>query len=238
MDIVLSFVLASMQHDFARMDSVAMNIANAQTPGFKRDVAVGTSFAVRVQSALRALHTDLRPGTLKATGQALDLALSGPGWFEVLTPGGTAYTRQGNFHLDASGRLVTQQGHAVMGVGGDIVLPSGTAVVDAKGRVFDAPGGVRSSDTPTAQLKVVQFERDAVIQRLGDGLVDVQGAPTVVAESTVEVQQGFLENSNVNHLQEMVRLLETVRHLETLQKVALGYDEMLATSIRKLGETG
>ena len=75
------------------------------------------------------------------------------------------------------------------------------------------------------------------MQRVGDGLVLQQGAATLVPESAVQLRQGFLENSNVNHLHEMVRLLETVRHLETLQKVALGYDEMLATSIRKLGET-
>lgn len=240
MDLVLSSVLASMQNDAARMDRVAMNIANAQTPGYKREIVLATPFAARVQAAtgVQPVHTDMRPGTLKATGQPLDFALAGPGWFEVLTPAGTAYTRQGNFRLDASGRLVTQQGFPVMGTGGDIVLPSGNAVVDAAGRVFDAPAGARLGATPTAQLKVVQFDAGAAVERAGDGLVRAQIAPALVGESAVQIRQAFLENSNVSHMQEMVHLLETVRHFETLQKVGLGYDEMLATSIRKLGETG
>jgi flagellar basal-body rod protein FlgG len=234
MDPVLTAVLGSMQTDMARVDRVAMNIANAQTPGYKREVAVATSFATRVQAGV---HTDLRPGTLKATGQALDFALTGPGWFEVTTPSGTAYTRQGNFRMDANGRLVTQQGFPVMGIGGEIVFAAGTAFADAAGRLFDAPSVGRHGAAPAGQLKVVQFEPGASVERLGDGLVQVHGSPALVAEGAVQVQQGFLENSNVSHMQEMVRLVETVRHLETMQRVALGYDEMLGTAIRKLGDT-
>jgi flagellar basal-body rod protein FlgG len=189
-----------------------------------------------VQAGAPAVVADPRPGTLKATGQPLDFALPGPGWFEVATPQGTAYTRQGNFRLDAAGRLVTQQGLAVMGVGGEIVLSSGAPVVDGTGRVFEGPAASRGGTTPIAQLKVVQFDAASTLQRIGDGLVLVQGTPALAAEGAVPVQQGFLENSNVSALHEMLQLLETVRHLETLQKVALGYDEMLGTSIRKLGD--
>ena len=239
MDPILSAVLGSMQADMARMDRVAMNIANVRTPGYKREVVTAMPFGARVEAAdapRLAVHTDSRPGTLKSTGQPLEFALAGPGWFEVQTAQGPAYTRQGSFRLDAAGRLVTQQGHAVMGVGGEIVLASATPDVDASGRVFEAPGGARDP-APVAQLKVVQFERDAVLERLGDGLVLPRGTPVLAADNAVRVQQGFLENSNVSQLHEMVRLIETVRHLETLQKVALGYDEMLGASIRKLGET-
>ncbi|MBC5785090.1 flagellar hook-basal body protein [Ramlibacter sp. USB13] len=238
MDPILSAVLGSMQADVTRMDRVAMNIANVQTPGFKREVVATLPFGARVAAADLArttVHTDPRSGTLKPTSQPLDLALSGPGWFEVQAPQGTAYTRNGSFRLDAAGRLVTQQGHTVMGVGGEIVLASGTPVVDEAGRVFEAPGGVRGA-APVGQIKVVQFEGGAVLERAGDGLVFPQGTPWLAPEGAVRVQQGLLENANVSHLHEMVRLVETVRHLETLQKVALGYDEMLATSIRKLGE--
>jgi flagellar basal-body rod protein FlgF len=235
MDNVLSAVLGSLHADMARMDRVAMNIANLQTPGYKREVVAALPFAARVDAATVAVHTDQRPGTLKATGQSLDLALSGPGWFEVATPAGPAYTRQGNFRLDAAGRLVTQQGDPVMGTGGEIVLAYPTPGVDSMGRVFEAPGGVRSAGTPVAQLRIVRFEPGPV-QRLGDGLVLPQGAPVAVSGEAVQVRQGYLEGSNVSPMHEMVSLLESVRHLETLQKVALGYDEMLGTGIRKLGE--
>lgn len=238
MDLLLSAVLGSMHADMARLERVAMNIANAQTPGYKREVLATTPFATRVEAGAPALSilTDARPGTLKATGQPLDVALDGPGWFEVATPQGLAYTRQGSFRLDAQGRLVTQQGHPVMGVGGEIALLQSTPVIDAQGRVFESAATAGRQATPVAQLKVVRFAPGAASERLGEGLVLLQGEPVAVAEGEAVLRQGFLENSNVNPMQEMVRLLESVRHLEAMQKVALGYDEMLGTSIRKLGE--
>lgn len=236
MDFLLSAVLGSMHADMARMDRVAMNMANAQSAGYKREVLTATPFSSRVEGQALAVHIDERPGTLRTTGQRLDFALAGPGWFEVATPQGLAYTRQGNFRLDAAGRLVTQQGYAVMGVGGEIQLPTAAPVVDTAGRVFENASSSRASATPLAQLKVVQFEPGAQIQRAGDGLMQVRGSPALATDASLQVRQGFLENSNVNNMQEMVRLLESVRHLETMQKVALGYDEMLGSSIRKLGD--
>jgi flagellar basal-body rod protein FlgF len=254
MNEILSLVLGSMHADMARLERVAMNLANVQTAGYKREVAVTLPFAARVERGTQegavpggaaaagapvlASQVDLRPGTLKATGQALDLALGGPGWFEVQTEAGTAYTRQGSFRLDARGRVVTQQGYPVMGIGGEILLTQGQPAIDAAGRVFDAAaatqGGPRA--TPLAQLRIVQFEASAQVERLGDGLVHVRGEPVAASEGSVRVQQGFLENSNVQPMQEMVQLLQSVRHLETMQKVATSYDEMLGTSIRRLGE--
>src|SRR5690606_16500737 len=180
-------------------------------------------------------------GTLKSTGEPLDLALSGDGWFEVSTEGGPAYTRKGDFRLDASGRLVTQQGHPVMGVSGVIQLLHGAPVIDAAGRVLEG-GRMQEAlapltPTPVAQIRIVQFEPGADIRRLGDGLVAPRGEPVAAPEGAVQVQQGFLENSNVAHMREMVDLMGAVRHLETMQKVASGYDEMLGASIRRLGET-
>jgi flagellar basal-body rod protein FlgG len=182
---------------------------------------------------------DPRPGTLRTTGQGLDLAILGDGWFEVATDGGPAYTRKGNFRLDAGGRLVTQEGLPVMGTGGEILLPRGAAVIDAAGRVFDGQAalgsGVREG-APVGQIKVVQFERASAMQPLGNGLYAPAGEALPVREGAVQLQQGALENANVSQLQEMVRLMETVRHFESLQRVTVGYDEMLTTSIRKLGE--
>lgn len=249
MNEILSMVLGSMHADMARMDRVAMNLANLQTPGYKREVASAIPFAAQVealgstptsQGTPAAFHTDQRAGTLKATGQSLDLALSGGGWFEVSTPQGIAHTRNGNFRLDARGRLVTQQGYPVMGQAGEIQLPHGVPVIDSAGRIFEGtlPTGApdRAAAAPLAQLKVVRFERGAAAQRLGDGLLVLQGESAPLAEGTVQVQQGFLENSNVGQMQEMVQLMESMRHMETMQKVAIGYDEMLGTAVRRLGE--
>lgn len=244
MDAVLSLSLQSMQHDMARLDRVAMNLANAQTVGYKREVATG-AFGRLVPAAAAApeagVGIDQRPGTLRATGQKLDVALAGPGWFEVQTDHGIAYTRQGQFQLDPQGRLVTAKGHLVMGTEGAIQLSHGMPLIDAQGRVFAGglPGAepARTDGFPLAQLKVVAADPAAAVQRLGDGLVLLQGEPLEVDPGALQVRQGFLENANVNSMQEMVQLMQTMRHFESMHKVALGYDEMLGSAIRRLGES-
>jgi flagellar basal-body rod protein FlgF len=241
---IISSVLASIQSDVARTERVASNLANAQTTGYKREIASSRPFAAQMEAAgswmqagprVDAIQVDARTGTLKPTGQPLDLAIVGEGWFEVAIEQGVAYTRKGDFRLDASGRLVTQQGHPLMGVAGSIQLVHGAPVIDAEGRVFEATPH-QGSAVPVAQIKVVQFERPGAIHRQGDGLVVPAGDVTAAPAGTVQVRQSMLENSNVIPMREMVELMQAVRHLESMQKVAIAYDEMLATSIRKLGE--
>jgi flagellar basal-body rod protein FlgG len=247
---VLAVTLQAMQADMARMDRVAMNLANAQTPGYKREVVTANAFAQALRMGgladgeqgglvAAAVHLDQQQGTMKTTAQGLDLALSGPGWFEVLTEQGPAYTRLGNFRRDAQGRLVTAQGQPVAGTGGEIQLPEGPLSIDASGRIFEAVAGdgkvAKLRSEPVAQLKVVAFDEGAAARRLGGGLVVFPGA-TPRAETQTEIRQGYLENANVSSMQEMVQLMQTMRHFESLQKAALSYDEMLGNAIRKLGE--
>lgn len=242
MDEILALTLHAMRGDMARMERVAANMANALTPGYKRDVAVPVPFEQRLaQAGAVATHVDQRQGPMKNTGQALDLALTGPGWFEVMTEHGVAYTRQGSFRSDAQGRLVTAQGHPVMGTAGEIQLPAGTPVIDSQGRVYEggASGSafLRTAGDAVAQLKVVQFEPAAAMERRGDGLVVFPGATPQPTETRTELRQGYLEGSNANSMQEMVQLMQTMRHFESMQKATLGYDEMLGHAIRRLGES-
>lgn len=258
---VLALALQSMQQDMQRLDRTGLNLANALTPGYQREVVsarplrLGTpSFAAMVGTAAAAavtenapavsphapaagllVQTDHRPGTLRSTGQNLDVALAGAGYFELSTPGGPAYTRQGNFRLDAQGRLVTAQGHAVMGRGGEILLQSSQVRIDAQGNIFDGDG-VGRTDRPVAQLKVVEAPQPSQLRRLGEGLMSIDGQPGQLADADIRIQQGFVENSNVSSMHEMVQLMQTMRHFESMQKVALGYDEMTGQAIRKLGE--
>ncbi|AMO95591.1 flagellar hook-basal body family protein [Collimonas fungivorans] len=249
MEELLGIALQSMQQDMARVDRVAMNLSNALTPAYKREVAV-----VRAQSSSQAnsfarlldagmadamarnvpenqveVLSDIRPGTLKSTGQNLDLAIAGSGYFEVQTENGAAYTRQGNFRMDARGRLVTAQGYAVMGKGGDIYLNTSQPSIDAAGNIVE-------NKLPVGQLKIVQFDKPASLRRLGDGLVAAGEGMAQLQDSEIQVKQGYLENANVSSMHEMVELTQTMRHFESMQKVAQGYDEMLGTAIRKLGD--
>lgn len=259
---VLAISLQGMQQDMARLERISMNMANAATPGYKREVAsslpVNTGgFADAMRGAgvtpgagvsgggapgaalagMLLVQTDARPGTLRSTGQGLDVALATPGFFEVSTQAGLAYTRQGSWQLDPRGRLVTAQGHPVMGQGGEIVLTRPNPVIDSTGQVFESrPGGGGAEATPVAQLKVVRFENVQDLKRLGDGLLATEQVPTQLADSEVQLRQGFLENSNVNSMQEMAQLIQSMRHFESMQRVALGYDEMIGGAVRKLGE--
>jgi flagellar basal-body rod protein FlgF len=260
---VLAISLLSMQQDMARLERVSMNMANATTPGYKREVAmslpVGThaaagGFTGAMRDAAASLgaptggarttpgsfmvRPDLRPGTLKTTGQSLDVALATPGYFEISTDTGLAYTRQGSWQLDGRGRLVTPQGHPVMGVGGEIVLSRPNPVIDATGQVFESRPGGGAEATPVAQLKVVRFDDPSALLRLGNGLMSAEQPPTQVPDADVQLRQGFLENSNVSSMQEMSQLIQSMRHFESMQRVALGYDDMIGAAVRKLGDLG
>jgi flagellar basal-body rod protein FlgG len=254
MDHILAVSLATMQHDMQRLDRIALNLANVTTPGYKREVIASRPFvevldqtalstqdplagAISADSAASNVRglLDVRPGTLRMTGEPLDLALAGDGFFEVATAEGMAYTRQGNFSVDARGRLVTAQGHAVMGKNGEIFLATLRPAIDSTGNITELLSASPVGGAPGAQLKVVRFDNPASMQRLGDGLL-AAGAGMVVAGDDVQIRQGALENANVSTVQEMVQLMQTMRHFESMQKVATGYDEMLGSAIRKLGE--
>jgi flagellar basal-body rod protein FlgF len=270
---VLAISLHAMHDDMQRLDRISMNMANATTPGYKREIVASQGLAVSrpgfasmmgqmnaastaapplagTVSSAATLGLDNRPGTLRSTGESLDVALSGPGYFEVSTDKGPAYTRQGNFRLDARGRLVTAQGYPVMGRGGEIYLNGGHPVIDGTGNVYENAkaaqaaangqlaihGGVADTQA-VAQLKVVAFDQPQHVQRLGDGLMAVDGDSTSsLKDSDIQVRQGYLENSNVSTMREMVDLMQTMRHFESMQKVAMGYDDITGQAIRKLGD--
>ncbi|SEK93343.1 flagellar basal-body rod protein FlgG [Roseateles sp. YR242] len=248
---ILAIALRSMQQDAARLDQIGTNIANVSTPGYKRqtlvaraDNALAPSFtqamsgvaatqaeAVATLPAARPfdLVRDMSAGTLRATGRDLDLSLVGPGWFEVQTTEGPAYTRQGDFQLDARGRLVTARGEVVQGQSGDIQLTSGPFSVDATGRVVQDG---RAID----RLRVVSFTNADTLQPRGAGLFIAETQGVILGESDVQVRQGFLENANVQHAREMVDLMQTMRHFESVQRAVQGYDDIVGSAIRKLGD--
>lgn len=255
---IFAIALASMQHDMNRLDRIALNLANVATPGYKREVVATQSFSQAIHAAELAqaaevnvgaqthevpevqMSSDMRPGAIKLTSEPLDVAILGDGFFEVNTGSGPAYTRQGNFHMDAQGRLVTAQGHPVMGKAGDIYLTTQHPVIDAAGNITEPDKvsslGMNAAGSPVAQLKIVRFENVRTMRRLGDGLLHAGAGMLQDANMQTQVRQGALENANVNPMQEMVQLIQTMRHFESMQKLTQGYDEMLGTAIHKLGD--
>lgn len=246
---ILEVTLDAMRQDAARLERVATNLANVSTPGYKREiwmqagstarsgefselVEAGTRTAAdppRVTPGPAEVGRDLRPGTIKPTGQPLDLALLGPGFFEVATEHGPAYTRHGQFRLDGSGRIVTAQGHALLGKSGELTLTSLDLSIDGSGRIHQ---GGRVVD----QIKVVQFAANTRLSAQGAGLFTTDGSAHPVEDAAIKLRQGHLENANVDTAHEMVMLMQTMRHFESMQRVAQGYDDMLGSAIRKLGD--
>jgi flagellar basal body rod protein FlgG len=236
---VLAIAATSMADDTMRMATISHNIANATTPGFKKDITVSRPFleylqaygiGMPPQTFLTSLPVpdtvvDFKAGSLRYTGGSLDVALDGDGFFELQGAEAPLYTRQGNFQIDSRGRLVNASG---IPLAGDITVTSNQVRIDQQGRVFDV-------ERPAGQLRVVAFEHTDVLQKAGAG---VFVAPNTGAGMPIDtrVRQGYLENSNVVTVNEMVAVIETMRHFEASQKLIQGYDEMLDRAIRTLGD--
>lgn len=246
---VMAIALRAMQQDGSRLERVSANLANALTPSYKREMVVQRFAPTSTPSFTRAFEQaaqrsdlamtspltsvdvvrDVRTGTLRATHQNLDLALTGPGFFEINTEHGPAYTRDGQFQLDARGRLVTARGMPVMGISGEIFLTSGQPTIDANGAVSD-------NGRVIDRIKIVGFDDPAELKVLEGGVFEAGKGATLLAEQDIQLRQGFLENSNVNSSSEMVQMIQAMRHFESMQKVVQGYDDMVGSAVRKLGD--
>jgi flagellar basal-body rod protein FlgF len=220
-----------MQADLARMESISHNTANVLTSGFKRQITLSASFAAQVAQNAAPVRVMVDPssGPLRPTGNAHDVAIEGAAFLEVLTPAGLAYTKAGSLRADVQGRLVTLQDHPVMGANGELRLTSNRFTVAAN-------GDVSQDGRVVGRIKLVQFARPEALAPLGNGIYQAGAAEIQDTKTQASLRVGFLEGSNVSSPQEMVRLTETVRHFESLQRIVQGYDETLEKSIRKLGE--
>ena len=192
------------------VDVVANNLANSQTTGFKRDFAqvLENEFGVDVRS-----HLDLSPGELVNTGNGLDAAIDGPGFFTVQSPQGERYTRAGSFSIDAKGRLVTKDGAPVLS-------DSGTPITVGSGTIAIEGGGTVTEDgSEVARLKVVDFSDVTRLRKEGMYKLEWTGAPDQARTvSEPRVKGGFLERSNVNPVTEMVNLISAYRDFESAQR--------------------
>ncbi len=236
-----------------RIQVLANNIANLKTGGFKRVEPVfrsvlgtagrltgsfgpgaeqqpvmgglpqGANERVFVQSV--NLATNFGGGQLKKTDNHFDLAVQGKGFFEIKTPQGVFYTRNGSFHLDNKRHLITEDGSAVMGDKGEIVLKPGDAKVAPDGRI-------QVDDATVARIKLVEFPENQPPQQVGGGLFIGQNPKPV---KDVTLVTGHIEESNVNSFAEMARLIEVMRSYESAQKMLTTFDKATETSIQELG---
>jgi flagellar basal-body rod protein FlgG len=244
------------------LDVVANNLANANTTGFKRMVTHTTDSGYQAGlnapvgpngldvrlvgigegTQLADINTEFGPGALQATGNPFDVALQGDGFFQVSQPNGsTAYTRDGSFTIDGTGRLVTAGGLPVQSATGtDLVIPQGTlsARLDDTGQLLtiDATGAQQVIGT----LGVSQFPNSAGLQANGQNL----WTPTVASGAATPVNQGSpnapvivagaLESSNVDMANEFTRMMLAQRGYQMNSKVVQSWDEIeqMANNLR------
>ncbi|WCT73644.1 flagellar basal-body rod protein FlgG [Sphingomonas naphthae] len=245
-----------------RMRVIANNLANVNTTGFKKDraqfetlayqniVSAGAASAGDQKFATgHALGTGVQigatakidsQGSLNTTGNSLDMAISGAGFFQVTQPDGrTAYTRDGNFNLSAEGQIVTSDG---MPLSPAIQVPQGATsiTIGADGTVTAQLAG-QTEVSELGKIETATFVNVAGLQSLGNNLMQetpASGAPQVGAAGTEgrgTIQQGSLEASNVNIVEELVDMIETQRAYEVNSKMISSTNDMLQYANQNLG---
>jgi flagellar basal-body rod protein FlgG len=224
-----------------RMDVISNNLANINTPGFKKDKV---SFEGLLSSATTPpafppastadpilqkenIFVDYSSGPVVQTGNPLDMTIDGDGFFAVNTPQGVAYTRQGNFRLSSDGTLVTADGYPVQGQGGPIVISGSRVEIDAKGVVMvDGAEG--------ATISIQDFPKPYAMKKTGSALfvpIDPEATPQA---ANAAIRQGHLEGSNVETVSEMVQMIENSRYFDACQRVVLTFNDLASKAANEL----
>ncbi len=225
MDVSLYIAMLGAKEREDKLSVFAENVANAVTPGFKRELV---SFVQRGVAAQPKVVTDLSPGRIRHTGNPLDIAIKGDGFFVVKTPKGVAYTRRGDFAVDGSGMLVTKDGYQVLGLKGPIHIKGGKVSVSSDGRIYVDGNFVD-------KLRLVSFPKGLNPIRLSGTLFTLPPGVKPSPSSRSIVLEGYLEGSNVNPVKEMVALVGVMRAYETAQKVIVSSDQMTGKAVNELG---
>ncbi len=226
-----------------RLDMISNNLANVNTPGYKKDkmsfegLLAGAANPPRVPQGTTAdpvlqkenVYIDYSSGMISESGNPLDVAINGDGFFAVTTPEGTAYTRQGNFRISPDGTLVTVDGYPVQGSSGATIRIQGNRVE------IDTSGSVVVDGAQAGTLAIVDFEQPYALKKIGSALFVPNDQQAVPKSAKVQLQQGHIEGSNVESISEMVQLIETNRYFEACSKVIKGFDDIAAKAANELG---
>jgi flagellar basal-body rod protein FlgF len=223
-----------------RMDVAANNLANINTTGFKADALVLAEVddtqarADSDPSDVRfvrdvGLLRDMRQGPIAMTGNPMDVAIEGDGFFMVQGPNGPLYTRDGAFSLAGDGRLVTTDGRSVLNSGGSPIVFDPQGESPSIGR----DGAIRVAGVEAGRIGVVSFTSPGALQKVGENLWDAQGQAQTPFEGVVV--QGALEGSNVRAVIELTRLIEISRAYQSAAKIVSGADDLRKSAIERLG---
>jgi flagellar basal-body rod protein FlgF len=247
MNVSLYEAAAAMNAQARWQEMIAQNLASGSAPGYRKQEISFAAVQAGVNPSVvnpgtpghvipaATVGTSYEPGELHATGNLTDLALDGPGFLEVRLPNGTsAYTRDGELHVNARGQLVTKQDYPVLGIGGPLQLDptSGGAIT------ISSSGEVSQGDQSRGRLRLVEFNQPRALTAIGNGYFLSEQPGLVPANATAtSVNQGYLESSNISPTLEMSNLIMALRMFEANQKVLQTQDDRMGKVISELGGT-
>lgn len=236
-----------------KMEQIANNLANSSSAGYKQDKSVegGVEAAMLplllsadpeaalvtgeppggklLYSTPIAQYVDVSPGPMNATGNPLDLAIDGEGFFTVATPAGERLTRAGNFHVDAQGDLVTVSGEKVLGGGGPIRVGEGSVFVAGDGQVM-------VDGAPVDTLRIQKVADPLTLVKEGKNLFSVTpGTALLPAGADTRIMAGMIEGSNVSMMQGMTEMVNASRMFEAYMKMMSTVSELNAKAASDLG---
>ena len=245
MNVSLYQAAAAMNANARWQEVISENLASASIPGFKKQDMSFDAIQAGVMSQANpdarvqynmpraTASTNFSQGQLRETGVNTDVAIDGKGFFEVQLPSGaTAYTRDGEFHVNASGNLVTKQGFPIMGESGPIQIDT-----KAGGAISISPTGeVSQGSDVRGKLKVVDFNKPELLTQISGGhfSANVPGLQIVEAPLT-STRQGFLESANTSPVSEMASMIGVMRNFEANQRIMQVHSDRMGKSISELG---
>jgi flagellar basal-body rod protein FlgF len=227
-----------------RLDMLSNNLANLNTVGFKSEKPVFRMTDLQEPSPHQTAAAGLSPlappleqiidfssGPLQMTGNPLDTAIVGQGFFEVLTDSGLQYTRSGSFTVNTEGILSSADGWPVAGQGGTIAIQGSRVEIGASGEII-------VDGTVVDTLRVVDFERPYELEKIGNARF-VPSRSDLYAEPAdhYSISQGYVEVSNVDAIRTMTELIETMRAFESYQRVIRNADEALGKTVNDVGRS-
>lgn len=234
---------AGMVAGMNRFGTIANNLANAGTTGFKRDLQFLRLLSDRqielqgkradgqsVNSLVQDQYTDFSQGELTETGNRLDVAISGEGLFTIQTLTGIAYTRNGSFTLNENYALVDYNGNLVLGDGGEIIINGAEINITRNGEI-------EVDGNEIGKLRIVTFKDLTKVKKIGNSLFIPrdESVHPIAPEKPFIVSQGYLETSNVNLVQEMITMIALGKEFEANQKIIQTNDELMQKEARELG---
>ncbi len=255
-----------------QIEVISNNLANVNTNGFKRDdisfkeyLSKNEKMTIEGEEIPRSpikdkdlypldgrdqsfvvvngTHTKFSTGGFRVTDNPLDIALSGPGFFEISTPNGIRYTKAGSFKLSPEGKVVTTDGYPVLskGVEGDTGEAGGReiSIADREGSFHvNSQGEIYMGDEKVSQFSVVEFPNVNLMRKTGSTNFEnkntLQNAP--IASTQTEVKQGMVETSNVNPVQEISNLIRANRMFEQDLKAMKTVNDMLSKEVNEIGK--